>query len=141
LCCFFFVITTIADVRTYQIKGLTASEIAGIREYFSRLDIDSDETISLEEVEIFYTKRKLAKLEEYKAMIKDKIENFPAGKQRWLKMLERREESLEVEYQECLTLFMSLDIDNSGSVSWQEFLNHEAKRIMNKDNQVNSLMF
>ena len=92
-------------------------------------------------MEIFYTKRKLAKLEEYKAMIKDKIENFPAGKQRWLKMLERREEALEVEYQECLTLFMSLDIDNSGSVSWQEFLNHEAKRIMNKENNVNSLMF
>lgn len=75
---------------------------------------------------MFYTREMNRKIEEYRAMIEQKNREYPSNKDRWDLILKKQISYFRRQCAVQIALFKEKDVDNSGEISWEEFLNYES---------------
>jgi hypothetical protein len=119
----------VLDTRQADASNLTEKEKKNIREQFDDIDVDHSGTIEFTEVVNYYTRLREEKLAALRQIADTSIKNNPNQKGYYEQEYEKRAGIAKRCFEKNVSFFMSKDVDNNHVVTWEEFLNYEAKAI------------
>jgi hypothetical protein len=125
------------DIRLAKVKELREDEYKQIHDVFNEIDVLKAGEVTFEEIAEYFNEEKEDKylralnlFEMRKEMTKteEEVQELREG-------LKRRRDQLEKFYANKLQSMKASDVDNSGSISWEEFLCSEAYDIVKNRNK------
>ncbi len=109
---------------------MTGDQIKAIKDHFDDIDLDKSGTIDIDEVKKYYDKQKAEKIAALRQIANTLIKNNPSQEAYYEKDFEKRVEIAVRCHDKNVEFFMAKDVDNNDVVSWQEFLNYEARAVL-----------
>lgn len=91
------------------------------------MDENGDGVITWDDIVKYYNKKKEEEIELFKRLTERRIQKHPNETARWEKNFEEMKKIVCYNTEASIKHFKSLDVDNNGVISWDEFLNYEAK--------------
>ncbi len=122
----------IEDYRLKDMKSLTKEELEHVKQEFDVIDIDKSGEISMNEIKLFYDKQRDDTINNLKSIL-DKRLALAANdeeKEEMASTFNNKKETITKLYDGKYELAMAGDVDNTGTITFDEFLCHEGIQVL-----------